>query len=140
MPGLATDFYFIFFLVLEFELRVLQLLGRHSTIWATFQLFLLWLFWKQCLSFWLRFSCFRLPALDGMTGIYHNTQFSSIEMGFSLTFFLPGLALNCDPSSLRFGMTGAHHCAQLWLSWGLTNCLPGLALNHDLLNLSLPSS
>jgi hypothetical protein len=35
-----------------------------------------------------------------MTGAHHHAQFSSIEMGISLTF-LPRLASNCDPHNLH---------------------------------------
>jgi hypothetical protein len=53
-----------------------------------------------------------------MTSLYHHTQLFSVERNYPNIFVQASLDLT--PSQFQphtwFGMTGVHHCAQLWLS------------------------
>jgi hypothetical protein len=122
-----------FMKVLGFELRALYLLSRCSIASHASRPFLLWLFWRHCLTFssgwpgpWSTY--FMLSTIAGMTGACTLSQIFSVEKGVSLTF-LPQLARNWSfyqsqpPVSL--GMTGVLHCVQQWLTWDFLNSLLG---------------
>jgi hypothetical protein len=113
-----------FMKVLGFELRALYLLSRCSIASHASRPFLLWLFWRHCLTFssgwpgpWSTY--FMLSTIAGMTGACTLSQIFSVEKGVSLTF-LPRLPSNCHPPHLCF-----------LSSWAYRHEPPHLVLNFS---------
>jgi hypothetical protein len=100
-----------FLVVLEFELRALHLLGRHSNTWA---LFCFSYFSDRVLHFCLGWTTVLLPMPPMYLGPQARTIMSSllVEMGTSLTFYLV-LALNHNPPDLCLSSSWDYRHEQL---------------------------
>jgi hypothetical protein len=81
--------FFFFFRGQEFELRVLHLLGRRFSDGAMPPALFASVILEIGLAFcpgWPQSSYFKIPTVADMTGVYHLTQLSFIEMGLTNFF------------------------------------------------------
>jgi hypothetical protein len=113
-------FYVWFFVGEGFELGALCSLGSLSSTWAT-SLALFALIILEIGSGWpgLWFSYFKLPTIARMTGMSHDTQLFSVEMGFCKLFSLgwPGTVILLISASC----VTWNDRRTPWLRWGLSN-------------------
>jgi hypothetical protein len=110
------------------------------------QPFLLWLFWRQGLTFcpghpgpWS--SYFKLPLVAGIQTHATMPSFFPLRWGLTNLFLLPELAWNPNPPDLRLlhRWNDRHMVGLRW--WGvLWNYFPRLVSNSDPSDLSFPSS
>jgi hypothetical protein len=82
-----------------------------------------------------------LPAITGITGMYHHAQLFSIEMESIKLLFLSRLSYIFNSPGLSLLSNWDDKCMpSFWLRWDLANFLPRLASNFNPLDLILPSS